>query len=176
MSRLIITADIHGLYSRWLSVKALLKQGDTLVVAGDLFDTRYGRRSDLDFQPEVIRDEFLSLTQQKFYVYGNCDHMDFFPGEDYVRKFNFGKIRVLVQHGHIPSPDLSCCDLVIEGHSHVKGLSRQAGVFFLNPGSASLPRDDSAGYGLVEGGRISLIDLETGKVIDTAHMGAGKLG
>ncbi len=170
MSRLVITADIHGLYSRWLSVKALLTKGDTLVVAGDLFDTRYGRRSDMDFQPEVIRDEFLALENRTHYVYGNCDHADFFPGEDYVLKFNFGKVRVLLEHGHIPSPERSGVDLVIQGHSHVKELTRKGALFLINPGSPSLPRDDVPSYGLLENGTLSLMHLAGGDPLYTVPM------
>ena len=42
MPKLIVTADVHGSFSSWLTIKALLKNQDQLAIAGDLFDTKYG--------------------------------------------------------------------------------------------------------------------------------------
>ena len=52
MNKLIVTADVHGSFGSWLTLKQLMKPGDKLVIAGDLFDTRYGNYSNPDFQPE----------------------------------------------------------------------------------------------------------------------------
>ena len=57
MPKLIVTADIHGSYSSWLTTKTLLNSNDKLVIAGDLFDTKYGSFSNADFQPELIKKE-----------------------------------------------------------------------------------------------------------------------
>ena len=59
MAELIITADLHGSYTSWLTLKTLLAPGDGLVIAGDLFDTRYGDFSDPDFQPDAIKEELI---------------------------------------------------------------------------------------------------------------------
>ncbi len=61
MSKLIVTADIHGSYSSWLTIKALLSSNDKLVIAGDLFDTKYGNFSNADFQPESIKKDLKKI-------------------------------------------------------------------------------------------------------------------
>jgi len=52
MPKLIVTADIHGSYSSWLTIKALLGSNDKLVIAGDLFDTKYGNFSNAERKRE----------------------------------------------------------------------------------------------------------------------------
>jgi len=55
MAKLIITADIHGSHGCWLTLTNLLKPDDTLIIAGDLFDTKYGSYSNTDYNPEIIK-------------------------------------------------------------------------------------------------------------------------
>ncbi len=73
MEQMLITADIHGYYSSWQTIKNLLDQKTTLVIAGDLFDTKYGNPTYHDFQPDKIKEEFKALPNKKHFVYGNCD-------------------------------------------------------------------------------------------------------
>ena len=52
-----ITADIHGRYSIWQKITQRLTPEDILIIAGDLFGTRYPEWSLPDYQPENIRAE-----------------------------------------------------------------------------------------------------------------------
>jgi putative phosphoesterase len=163
MSKLLIVADIHGHYSIWQKVTQLLGPKDTLAVAGDLFDTRYGNYKNRDFMPEQIKEEFIDLNIPKYYVYGNCDDEWFFPGQEYFIKFDFNGKKILLRHGHIKEPLHSDIDIIIEGHSHIKQLEIKGKKIFLNPGSVAIPRDEIASYAIWEGNKIGLLDMENNR-------------
>ena len=166
MEKLIVTADIHGQYSIWKKFYTILKPTDTLIVAGDLFDTKYGNLKNTDFQPQLIRDEFKNLPNTKYYVYGNCDNKSFYPDHDIMLKFSYFGKRFLLGHGHFIFPDISNVEIVIEGHSHVKKLEKKGGVIFLNPGSASFPRDKIPSYAEITSKEIVIKNFLTGIVIE----------
>lgn len=163
MAKLIVTADLHGSYTSWLVVKALLAPGDGLVIAGDLFDTRYGDYSDPDFRPDSIKEELVRLGHSFYYVYGNCDTPSFFSGGSPEMTFKaLGKFFHL-SHGHrsptVPGP----ADMIIQGHTHQYALEKKDSRFFMNPGSLTSPRNGKFTYGLVEKNAACIVDLETGE-------------
>jgi len=162
--QLIITADIHGHLPTWRLIKARLKPGDGLAVAGDLFDTVYGK-SHPDYDPDTILQEFKALTGPTWYVCGNCDHPDFFSGE-LTTAFSWEGTTLLLAHGHHPLPDLTDYDIVIQGHTHVSRLDTLMGKVFLNPGSPARPRGGHQGFARLTGTRLELVDLASGKVVD----------
>jgi putative phosphoesterase len=175
MAKLLVTADIHGNLPSWNKVAALLRPGDTLAVAGDLFDTRYGDRTRMEFKPEIIRKEFKNLKGKNitaFYVYGNCDTEDFLEGHGYREVFEFEGATYLLTHGHHPMPDISGIDVVIEGHSHTPRLDTLFGKIFLNPGSLTFPRYSEPSYAIVENGRIFIVNGETGKTAAELAIGS----
>ena len=162
MKRLVIAADLHGFYSCWLQLKSHLAEGDTLAIAGDLFDSAYGDRGDMDYQPENIRSEYLALPHPKHYVYGNCDHRDFFPGAGEEELFTFEGLDILLRHGHRRGTVPAGTNLVIEGHSHKAGMAEKGGIPHFNPGSAALPRAGVASFAVLCRGTITLFAIESG--------------
>ncbi|MDY0222193.1 MAG: YfcE family phosphodiesterase [Desulfobacterium sp.] len=161
MGRLIVTADVHGSLSTWRAVRALVKKDDTLVVAGDLFDTRYGR-SGPDFKPLTIKHEIASLGTRFCYVYGNCDVPAFFPGYTYELEFSHSGTSILLIHGHAPVTDLpDQTTLIIQGHTHIPKLEKTDGFTRLNPGSLTSPRVGAPTYAIVENNRATLMDIQT---------------
>ena len=164
-AKLIITADIHGDYDAWLTIRALAGKNDGIVVAGDLFDTRYGNYGHPSFAPESIREDLSRMTSPLFYVYGNCDVPSFAPGYNDCLAFDFTGIRILLSHGHQqikPDPDTR---IVIQGHTHEAVLEKKGGQIFLNPGSIVRPRDNRFTYGIISKKSVQLIDLKTGRNI-----------
>ncbi|MBU0993063.1 MAG: YfcE family phosphodiesterase [Proteobacteria bacterium] len=162
MARLIITADIHGFYSAWQKIVNVLNSDDSLVVAGDFFDTRYGKHSEPDYLPEIIRKEFTHLNIPKYYVYGNCDQPAFFPGYDFWETFLFQGKKILLTHGHYHLPENNGYDIRIQGHTHAGLIQQKSDGIFINPGSISLPRDNFKSYAVIEGHHIRLVDIDKG--------------
>ena len=159
MTKLIITADIHGSYNTWKKFKEVIKPEDTIAIAGDLFDTVYGRRDNNDFQPEKIKKEFLSLPNPKYFVYGNCDQEWIYPGQKYLLRFNFNGKKFLLRHGHIRNSDISDVDIIIEGHSHIGSIKKVDDKVSVNPGSIAFPKNGVASYAVFEHDEIRLIRI-----------------
>jgi putative phosphoesterase len=160
MKKLIITADVHGSYSSWLTIKALMKPGDMLMVAGDLFDVRYGNYANPDFEPDSIKKELKTLGHDFFYVYGNCDTTSYFKGHAYHLETVLFDKHIFLHHGHrsVHIPDET--DIVIQGHTHFCALEKTDTRIYLNPGSITCPRNGLATFAVMDKQAIHLIDLQ----------------
>lgn len=163
MEKLIITADLHGNYTSWLIIKSLLRPGDILVIAGDLFDNRYGDFSDPDFRPDHIRNELLGLHHRFYYVYGNCDNPSFFPGFSHEITFKFLGKTIRLLHGHRPIKTSTGDEIIIQGHTHLYSLEKKGSGIMMNPGSLPFPRNGISTYGIIEKNSADIIELNTGK-------------
>jgi len=165
MSRLLITADVHGSYATWMTLKSLLKPDDILAVAGDLFDTRYGRWNSPDFQPNHIRDNLKEIKNKMYYVYGNCDEPSFYPDQFHGLEFQFMGLNIYLHHGHNGHTHLNDIlprtNLIIQGHTHLASLEKRQHTFFLNPGSLTSPRNGLYTYAIVGNNKIQIINLKT---------------
>jgi putative phosphoesterase len=166
MQRLIISADIHGNYNSWLTVRSLMGTSDSLAVAGDLFDTRYGNFSNPDFDPTAIREDVKQMDHPFYYVYGNCDVASFFPGHDSRTTFRINGITIQMAHFPQMAPD-SEAGLFIYGHTHLASIERKNGTIHLNPGTITSPRNGLFTYAVLNGRTLSLIDLRTGRPLHT---------
>ena len=165
MKRLLIFADIHGSLAAWLTVTALLKTGDGLAVAGDLFDTRYGSYGNPDFSPDQIKTDVKTLNHPLYYVYGNCDVEGFCKGFSHEKTFEaFGKT-IFIHHGHKAWQMTDKADIIIQGHTHLPQLEEKGNRIFMNPGSIALPRNSLATYGILDAKGIRLVDLNSGDVL-----------
>lgn len=165
MSKLVMTADVHGSISTWNKITALVNDEDTLAIAGDLFDTIYGGHGQSDFQPEAIKEDYMNLPCRKYYVYGNCDSKEFFKGQQNQISFTFDTFRFILNHGHYNLPDLTDYDIIVEGHSHIAKLNPLMGKVFLNPGSPVLPRSNGPTYALMENRTLKIIHLENDQTL-----------
>ncbi len=171
MSKLIITADIHGSYSAWLTILNLMNKGDALAIAGDLFDTRYGNYSNADFKPETIKKELNSFQNSFYFVYGNCDTHSFFPGFDNYLHFEYESKKIFLYHGHM-TPDFNLdTNIIIQGHTHLCSLSKKEKQIFMNPGSISRPRNGLYTYGVIEKAWAHLIELRSGEKLTSIKLG-----
>mgnify|MGYP001493710332 CR=1 FL=1 len=92
------------------------------------------------------------------YVSGNCDYMSSTPDYDVARLA--GKT-VFYTHGHRFGVKLSLdelekyarnleADVVLFGHTHEACAEYRNGVYFMNPGSVSRPREGAPSYGILD--------------------------
>ena len=165
MTKLIVTADLHGSYASWLTIKNLLNPSDTLAIAGDLFDTKYGNYSNTDFQPGSIKNDINKLKQKIFYVYGNCDTPSFYPGFNHTMKFAIFNKKILLSHGHRSLKFSEGIDIAIQGHTHLCSLEKKGHRILMNPGSITYPRNGIYTYGIIKKTSASLVELKTGDSI-----------
>ncbi len=91
-------------------------------------------------------------------VVGNCDYPRTSPEE---RIIEVDSCRIYMTHGHIFEPHdffnaiikrskEKGANLVVFGHTHLATSFEEEGIFFLNPGSISMPRMKGPTYGIIE--------------------------
>lgn len=166
--KLLIASDIHG-SAVWCKklVDAFMKEGaDKLVLLGDIL--YHGPRNPLPdgYSPKDVFGMLNPLADRIIAVRGNCDSevdqmvLAFNISSDYGDIFADG-MHIAISHGHRTVPPLGKGDVYITGHTHVPlNVAEKEGYLHLNPGSVSLPKEDSAhGYILFDGGKFVFKDL-----------------
>lgn len=165
MKKLIVTADIHGSHTAWLTLKTLINKGDMLMVAGDLFDVKYGNYANPDFSPDTIKKELNDFPHPFYYVYGNCDSPSYFPGHTAHLEVCLFNKTILLHHGDrsmIFPPDT---DIIVQGHTHLAVLEKRNKQLLLNPGSLAKPRNGLYTYATIDREKVCLIELRSEKTL-----------
>lgn len=157
-------SDIHGsaFYCEKL-IEAFTKQrGDRLVLLGDLL--YHGPRNDLpeEYNPKAVAGMLNVIKDKILCVRGNCEAEVDQMMLNFPVLCDFGMLeldgkRIYLTHGHhynIDNPLPMCPgDIMIYGHTHVPIDTTKDGIRFLNPGSVSIPKEESGhGYILYEDG------------------------
>lgn len=168
-----IASDIHGsatFCQRMLD--AYFKEGaDRLILLGDIL--YHGPRNDLPegYAPKQVISMLNDVKSELFCVRGNCDTevdqmvLDFPILADYAL-IPLGKRTVFVTHGHRYNtdspPPMKQGDILLHGHTHVPACTEFNGCLYVNPGSVSIPKEDSwHGYMIIEDNRLVWKDLES---------------
>ena len=157
----MIASDIHGsaYYCRKLLEAYTEEKADRMLLLGDIL--YHGPRNDLprDYAPK----EVIALLNDIYCVRGNCDTevdqmvLEFPVLSDYCVLAE-GDLAIYATHGHIYNeqklPPLHSGDILLHGHTHVpKCVVHEAEQYIcMNPGSVSIPKEDSwHGYMIWEG-------------------------
>ena len=177
--KFVIASDIHGSakYCRKLLEVFKSEGADRLLLLGDIL--YHGPRNPLpeEYSPKDVVEMLSSVKEKIICVRGNCDsEIDQtvlpFPLPDYACVFADG-VNMCLTHGHRAVPPLNCGDVLLTGHTHVP-LNVAGEYLHLNPGSVSLPKEDSAhGYILFENRKFSFKTLE-GEIYDTVDLSVPK--
>ena len=173
----MIASDLHGssYYCRKM-LEAFEREGaDRLFLLGDLL--YHGPRNDLP--REYAPKEVISLLNEKkeklLCVRGNCDAevdqmvLEFPVLADYA-VLPVGRRLIYATHGHIYHvknlPPLAPGDVLLHGHTHVPAWTEFGqGNLYLNPGSVSIPKEDSPhSYMILEGNTMQWKELESSAV------------
>ncbi len=161
--KIFVASDIHGsLYYANEMISAFLREGaDKLLLLGDLL--YHGPRNPLtkDYNPAEVATLLNSYSDKILAVRGNCDSevdqmiLNFPILADYAL-LPIGKTTVFMTHGHLFNlenpPKIGKGDILLHGHTHVPVAIKTDSFTYLNPGSISLPKEDSNhGYMIIEG-------------------------
>lgn len=163
--KLFIASDIHGsaYYCRQMLEAYDREQADRMLLLGDIL--YHGPRNDLprEYAPKTVIDLLNARRSQILCVRGNCDTevdqmvLAFPILADYALLWLDGRA-VYATHGHVFNtahlPPLQPGDILLHGHTHVPAWEDHGDYLYLNPGSVSIPKEDSAhGYMLWETGK-----------------------
>lgn len=150
-----VISDTHHSKSSILKIKNEIKKRnvDVIIHLGDNAD-----------DANEIKD---GLNCECYVVSGNCDLCDF-PDELLISLENK---KIFMTHGHKYGVKFSLsnifyrgreldADIVLFGHTHVKLNFKEEGMWVINPGSPSLPKDGIAS--------IAFIEIKNGEIIHSS--------
>ena len=170
--KLVIASDIHGsaYWCRKLCDVIEAEQPDKLLLLGDLL--YHGPRNDLpqEYAPKQVIPMLSSLKEKIIAVRGNCEAevdqmvLPFPCMADFSQLLADGKLFYLT-HGHHHNPEnlppLPEGSIFLSGHTHVKIDEIHNGIRCLNPGSVSIPKENSwHGYMTLEDGLFRWLDFD----------------
>ena len=170
-------SDLHGsaYYCRKM-LEAFEREGaDRLFLLGDLL--YHGPRNDLprEYAPKEVNPLLNGKKEKLLCVRGNCDAevdqmvLEFPVLADYA-VLPVGQRLIYATHGHIYHvknlPPLAPGDVLLHGHTHVPAWTEFGqGNLYLNPGSVSIPKEDSPhSYMSLEGNTMQWKELESSAV------------
>ena len=174
-----IASDIHGsaFWCERLLEAFAEENADKLLLLGDIL--YHGPRNDFpqDYAPKKVFAMLNAVKDKITCIRGNCDSevdqmvLQFPILADYAL-LPIGKKTLYLSHGHLPLPPLGESFIVVGGHTHFAERKQlDSGVTCLNDGSVSLPKEGKPnGCMLVEGNRLSWINLQTGEAFDTTEI------
>ncbi len=170
--KIMFLSDIHGSvkYTE-LAIKKFNEEKAThLVLLGDLM--YHGPRNPLpdEYDPKVVADILNKYKEKIIAVRGNCDSevdqmlLEFPITSDYT-EILLENYKIFATHGHMYNknnmPKLKQGDIFIHGHFHIPMTEKVDNVYYLNPGSISLPKENSKNsYGILENDIFKIKDLD----------------
>ena len=170
--KLVIASDIHGsaFWCRKLLELCQAEQPEKLILLGDVL--YHGPRNDLprDYAPKQVIAMLSEMKDKILCVRGNCDTevdqmvLPFPILADYA-VIPVGSRLMYCTHGHHFNvntlPPMQKGDILIYGHTHVPLLDVNDERVCLNPGSVSIPKENSwHGYMTLEDGHFCWCDLD----------------
>lgn len=164
----MIASDFHGSYAYTKKLFECYENEncDRLLILGDLL--YHGPRNDLplDYAPKKVIELLNTHSSDLVCVQGNCDaYVDQmvlnFPILNVSMIFDCGQNILYACHGHLNAPSLKKGDIYLQGHTHVPQCEWIDGILHLNPGSISIPKENSwHGYMIWEDDTFTWKDLD----------------
>ena len=152
--RWMIASDIHGsaYYCRKMIEAYRRERADKLLLLGDIL--YHGPRNDLpkDYAPKEVIAMLNEIKEEILCVKGNCESevdqmvLEFPIMADYCILYLNDRM-IFATHGHVHNlehvPMLKKGDILLHGHTHVPVCRETDRCIYMNPGSISIPKEDS---------------------------------
>ncbi len=168
----LIASDIHGsaYYCNALLTALSREKADKILLLGDVL--YHGPRNDLprDYAPKEVIAMLNAIADKILCVRGNCDTdvdqmvLDFPILADYA-VLTYENRLIYATHGHKFNnsnlPPIKCDDILLNGHTHIPACETYPTHTYINPGSVSIPKENSANsYMILENGTFYWKDLQ----------------
>ncbi|MBR3893752.1 MAG: phosphodiesterase [Clostridia bacterium] len=170
--KLMIASDIHGsaFFCERLLEAYRTEAPDRFLLLGDLL--YHGPRNDLptEYAPKRVIELLNAIAPSLLCVRGNCeaevDQMVLkFPVLADYAWLDVNGLRIFATHGHLfgadNPPPLAGGDVLLCGHTHVPKFTPYETYTYINPGSVSIPKEDSPhSYLILEDRTLTWKDLD----------------
>ena len=177
----LISSDIHGsaFYCKKLIEAYKNENADRIILLGDVL--YHGPRNDLprEYAPKAVITMLNDIADSIICVQGNCDGevddmvLDFPVLAEYaiISDASLNNSVIFATHGHHFNaqnmPKLKKGDILLHGHTHIPCFESINGVWVINPGSVSIPKNGNKNsYMIYENGIFDLKDLD-GNIISS---------
>lgn len=175
--KIFFMSDIHGsLYFLKKGLEAYEKEkANYIVILGDVL--YHGPRNELpkDYNPKEVAELLNKYKDKIIAVRGNCDSevdqmlIEYPMMSDYSIILHNNR-RLFLTHGHIFNednlPNLDENDVLFYGHIHIPVAQKSKNLYFINPGSLALPKENYPNsYGVLENDLFQIKDLK-GNIIN----------
>ena len=179
-----VMSDTHGSLIYFEKALNILSECDVILHGGDIL--YHGPRNDLPegYNPKGVITK-LNEVDNILIARGNCDaDVDQMvinhPIQSPYVMSQFGEVRIVMTHGYTDSKEDTVkkaksmgADILILGHTHVKELYCDENLIVLNPGSTSIPKDETHSVAIIDviqtedelDMNFDLIDINTGEII-----------
>lgn len=170
--KIMVASDIHGsaYYCQKMTEAYKNSGAQKLLLLGDIL--YHGPRNDLpkEYAPKKVIEMLNNISDEILCVRGNCDS----EVDQMVLKFNImaeyaiiydGERMIFATHGHKFNkdnlPSLKKGDILLHGHTHIPVNKSIDGITVMNPGSVSIPKENSwHGYMIIENGTYTWYDFD----------------
>lgn len=182
--KLVVISDIHGSSDYAEKIKEIMEKEkpEKLILLGDLY--YHGPRNPLPegYHPMKVAEILNAYADKIIAVRGNCDA----EVDEMISNFKiYSELRldweersIFLTHGHKhnmeqwPNEDF---DIMLYGHFHMGFIHKEKGKVFANPGSISLPKNQTKhSYLVLYHNTISLKDIN-GDVILACDLNEGSI-
>ena len=165
----LIVSDIHGSSD---SSNIIVSKFNELKCDYILY---HGPRNDLPecYNPKKVISDLNPISDKIIAVKGNCDAevdqmvLDFKINDDYTLSYN--NKNIYLTHGHhinYSNPTNKDVDVVLYGHSHIIKKDEVNNAIYINLGSITLPKENTARcYAILENNVISIYDINDNLII-----------
>lgn len=173
----LVISDIHGsgYYAKKIDEIYKRENPDKIILLGDLY--YHGPRNDLTekYAPMEVAKILNSYKDKILCIRGNCDAevdemISEFKFQDNINLEIEGK-KFLFTHGHkvnINNIPLGI-DVLVYGHFHTCFIKKENGLLCVNPGSISLPRNNTPhSYLIIDNNQIIIKDIDN-NIIDKVN-------
>ena len=169
----LVVSDIHGASDSAQVISDVFKREkcDLIICLGDIL--YHGPRNDLpnNYCPKDVIKILNPLANKIIAIKGNCEAevdqmvLDFKINE--ILNMEINGLRCHLEHGHHLDDFKGDCDIVLYGHTHIPDNSIKDGIMYFNPGSITLPKNNSKrSYAIWNDNIIKLYDIN-GIELDT---------
>lgn len=149
----LIASDIHGslYYGKKLIEQIKKEEPDKVIFLGDIL--YHGPRNDLpnDYNPKELIKLLNEYKDKIISVRGNCDSevdqmvLEFPIMADYMI-LTINDLTIFATHSHLYDVEnipFKGIDVVLSGHTHVQKCDKYDNYVHMNPGSVSIPKENS---------------------------------
>lgn len=173
--KLFIASDIHGskYYAEKLIERFHAENADMMALLGDIY--YHGPRNPLpkNYAPMEVANLLNNIKDKLVVIKGNCDS----EVDQMISQFTFTEMAKIVvdnavvtlTHGHKFNKDAMpeyAGDVLAYGHFHINFMQRVGDTLVINPGSVSLPKENSVhGYITIEKNIVSQYDIDGNKIM-----------